>query len=49
MNEENISRKRVSTWSNSAEMISKMRAENWPMDSGIQRSLVTLTRALSVE
>lgn len=47
MSKENGSRRRVSTWSNAADMLSKMRAENWPLDSGIQRTLVTLTRALS--
>lgn len=32
-----------------ADTSSKMRAENYPLDSGIQRSLVTLARALSIE
>lgn len=42
-------KKRVSTLSNAVDMLSKMRAENEPLDSGIERSLVTLTRAFSVE
>ena len=35
--------------SNAAAMSSKMRAENEPLDSGIQRLLATLTKALSIE
>lgn len=49
MKEENIIRRGESPLSNAAGMLSKMRAENQPSDSGMQRSLVTLTGALTIE
>lgn len=37
------------TFVNAAVKLSKMRAENWPLDSETERVLVTVTRAVSVE